>query len=218
MLSNVLVSSQLPFIRHPGTWGRVAWPVVLALGYQCSLQHPINFFLSLHYHRSTFTPPPFCFFCFFLLPFPWLQINNILRSGFIITLGAGMYVSAAWQEISFIVHLNAEHFNCKYQAIIQRLQKKKMPDPFLKPSHYHALHGFLQKWHKICCGQPESRKRNSGCVSDCLWKRQIRAVIFHYASDMSQWASGEDKMQTAQETSFLIKLSPSCAKECFVSQ
>lgn len=58
-----------------------------------------------------------------------------------------MYVSAAWQEINFIVHLNAEHFNCKYQAIIQRLQKKKMPpDPFLKPSHYHALHGFLQKW------------------------------------------------------------------------
>lgn len=44
-----------------------------------------------------------------------------------------MYVSAAWQEISFIVHLNAEHFNCKYQAIIQRLQKKKMPpDPFFK--------------------------------------------------------------------------------------
>lgn len=125
MLSNVLVSSQLPFIRHPGTWGRVAWPVVLALGYQCSLQHPINFFLSLHYHRST-SPPVFVFFLFvFLLPFPWLQINNILRSGFIITLGAGMYVSAAWQEISFIVHLNAEHFNCKYQAIIQRLQKKK---------------------------------------------------------------------------------------------
>lgn len=44
-----------------------------------------------------------------------------------------MYVSAAWQEISFIVHLNAEHFSCKYQAIIQRLQKKKMPpDPFFK--------------------------------------------------------------------------------------
>lgn len=124
MLSNVLVSSQLPFIRHPGTWGRVAWPVVLALGYQCSLQHPINFFLSLHYHRSTFPPPPgfFCFLFFFFTPFPFL---NILRSGFIITLGAGMYVSAAWQEISFIVHLNAEHFNCKYQAIIQRLQKKK---------------------------------------------------------------------------------------------
>lgn len=46
--------------------------------------------------------------------------------------------------------------------------------------------GPLQKCTIKCCGQLESRKRNSCCVSVCLWNRQMRAVISHCSSDMSQ--------------------------------
>lgn len=79
-----------------------------------------------------------------------------------------------------------------------------------KLSPHQGLHYELQSPAEGCTKYVVANsKAGRGTHVVFLWSRQIRAVISHCTSDMSQCPSEGDKTQTPQETNFSIKLSPS---------
>lgn len=123
------------------------------------------------FHTSTLHPSS--------LLFSWLQPNNILRSGLIIPLRGGMYAHTGRSAIHSLHYVDYIRKSCwifpltaPFSSLKVSRNNKTHQPRCQNCCHRRALHH--EPWSPAapctmkCCELPESRKRNSCCVSGRL--------------------------------------------------